>query len=370
MWWKFISANCTSCMGRIDARGGPLPSVAQMEAWFPDPFNVDTWNLNAISNITRRYVVGISDSFPVSPSASRSTRRGGRTTGASLRSLTLNLGSPLRLPQGRVQQRRRVPAVHGRRPSRRTRTTSSRAWASRTQMNDRTVIRGGAGLYYTDVIASSWTHSTRANTTVFLAVDNDGRPDFVTNPFNGPAPNYQQALQRVCDVNTTRVQCVARQQLRGQRTMPVPRLRGTGAARGAGGTSRTAGRASIGVQRQIGRRHVDRRGLRPQPEPRREGPARPGQPRLQPGDGRELSVRGERAEPRVAAVPGVRAGRLLRVHRQVRLSRPADGVDQAVQQPVAGVGNYIAVPDRERRAVAADERNHAGAVPGGAGPGR
>jgi hypothetical protein len=33
------------------------------------------------------------------------------------------------------------------------------------------------------------------------AVDNDGRPDFVTNPFNGPAPTYQQALQRVCDVN-------------------------------------------------------------------------------------------------------------------------------------------------------------------------
>src|SRR5512132_1027644 len=68
-------------------------------------------------------------------------------------------------------------------------------------LNDRTVLRGGAGLYYTDLIASSWTHSTRANTTVFLAVDNDGRADFAANPFNGPAPNYQQALQRVCDVN-------------------------------------------------------------------------------------------------------------------------------------------------------------------------
>ena len=101
------------------------------------------------------------------------------------------------------------------------------------QLNDRTVLRGGAGLYYTDVIASSWTHSTRANTTVFLAVDNDGRPDFVSNPFNGPAPNYQQALQRVCDVNRTRVQRVARRQLRRQRALPVPRLRGTGAAGGA-----------------------------------------------------------------------------------------------------------------------------------------
>src|SRR5688572_2236691 len=32
IWWKFISASCTSCMGRVDARGGPLPSVAQMQA--------------------------------------------------------------------------------------------------------------------------------------------------------------------------------------------------------------------------------------------------------------------------------------------------------------------------------------------------
>jgi len=30
---------------------------------------------------------------------------------------------------------------------------------------------------------------------------NDGRPDFAANPFNGPLPTYQQALQRFCYVN-------------------------------------------------------------------------------------------------------------------------------------------------------------------------
>ena len=201
MWWKFISANCTSCMGRIDARNGPLPSVAQMQAWFPDPFNVDTWNLNAIAGITRRYVVGISDSFPVSFSQPKYGAWWQDDWRATER-LTLNLG--LRydfLKDAFNNDVEFLPWMVGGRPQDADNIQPRLGFAY--TVDDNTVLRGGAGLYYTDVIASSWTHSTRANTTVFLAVDNDGRPDFVTNPFNGPAPTYQQALQRVCDVNRT-----------------------------------------------------------------------------------------------------------------------------------------------------------------------
>jgi hypothetical protein len=200
MWWKFISANCTSCMGRIDARGGPLPSVAQMQAWFPDPFNVDTWNLNAISSITRRYVVGISDYFPVSFSQPKYAAWWQDDWHVAER-LTVNLGVRYDfLKDAFNNDVEFLPWMVGGRPQDANNFQPRLGFAY--QLNPRTVLRGGAGLYYTDVIASSWTHSTRANTTVFLAVDNDGRPDFASNPFNGPAPNYQQALQRVCDVNT------------------------------------------------------------------------------------------------------------------------------------------------------------------------
>jgi hypothetical protein len=200
IWDKKISANCTSCMGRIDARGGPLPSVAQMQAWFPDSFNVDTWNLNAIANITRRYVVGISDAFPVSFNqpkygawAQDDWRIGNR--------LTVNLGLRYDLIWDAFnQQVEFLPWMVGGRPQ--DADNIQPRLGAAYQINERTVLRGGAGLYYTDIIASAWTHSTRSNTTVFLAVDNDGRPDFVTNPFNGPAPTYEQAIQRVCDVNT------------------------------------------------------------------------------------------------------------------------------------------------------------------------
>jgi hypothetical protein len=54
---QIYTSNCMQCMGVIDARGGPLP--ASMEQIFPDPFNVDSWNLAAISGITRRYTLGV-----------------------------------------------------------------------------------------------------------------------------------------------------------------------------------------------------------------------------------------------------------------------------------------------------------------------
>lgn len=200
IWDKKISANCTSCMGRIDARGGPLPTAAQMQAWFPDPFNVDTWNIAALSSITRRYVVGISDDFPVSfnqPKYAGWFQDDWRLTD----NLTINLGVRYDLIWDAFnQQVEFLPWMVGGRPQDANNFQPRVGFAY--QANEKTVLRGGLGLYYSDIIASAWTHSTRANNTMFVAVDNDGRPDFAVNPFNGPAPTYTQATQRACDVNT------------------------------------------------------------------------------------------------------------------------------------------------------------------------
>jgi hypothetical protein len=197
IWDKKISANCTSCMGRIDARRGPIP--ANIEQIFPDAFNVDTWNLDAISPLVVRYTVGISDSFPVSfnqPKYAGWVQDDWKLT----EKMTMNLGLRYDLIWDAFnQQVEFLPWMVGGRPQDANNIQPRLGLAY--QLNDRTVLRGGGGLYFSDIIASAWTHSTRSNTTLFLQVENDGRPDFASNPFNGPAPTYQQALTRMCDVN-------------------------------------------------------------------------------------------------------------------------------------------------------------------------
>ena len=66
------------------------------------------------------------------------------------------------------------------------------------QWNDRTVIRGGSGKYYAEVITPVVLYALEPATIAVLEVANDGRPDFALNPFNGPAPTFEQALTRFC----------------------------------------------------------------------------------------------------------------------------------------------------------------------------
>ena len=49
--------------GRADGElGGRSGCGDAWQAILPDPFNADTWNLNALSSITTRYKVGVSSS--------------------------------------------------------------------------------------------------------------------------------------------------------------------------------------------------------------------------------------------------------------------------------------------------------------------
>ena len=66
------------------------------------------------------------------------------------------------------------------------------------QLNDRTVVRGGAGKYYAEVITPVVLYALEPATIAVLEVANDGRPDFAANPFNGPAPSFAEAETRFC----------------------------------------------------------------------------------------------------------------------------------------------------------------------------
>ena len=68
-------------------------------------------------------------------------------------------------------------------------------------LNDRTVIRGGAGKYYAWLI-NQVAHPIRfANVQRVLSALYDGRADFAVNPWNGPLPKAEDLEQAFCNVN-------------------------------------------------------------------------------------------------------------------------------------------------------------------------
>jgi hypothetical protein len=195
-----IQANCRNCMGIIDARGGPLPTAAQFAAWFPDPFNADTWNFAAISPLVRTYTIGIGDfnvlldSQKVGMWAQDDWRISNR--------LTLNLGLRYDLSlNGFANDVEVRPWQQAGLPEDFNNIQPRVGFAY--QLNDRTVVRGGTGLYYGDTIGADFSFATGNAQISQVEYTNDGRANFALDPTNGQGlPTYEQALTRFCDSPT------------------------------------------------------------------------------------------------------------------------------------------------------------------------
>ena len=70
------------------------------------------------------------------------------------------------------------------------------------QLTDRTVMRGGSGLYFYEPITSDTLWTVGNSLAAIIQVTNDGRPNFAADPFNGrPLPTFEQAQVLFCHVN-------------------------------------------------------------------------------------------------------------------------------------------------------------------------
>jgi hypothetical protein len=202
-----IQANCRQCMGTIDARGGPIP--ANLEALFPDPFNADTWNLAAISSITRSYSIGVGD-FNVHL-YSKKFAGWGQDDWQLTNRLTLNLGLRYDLEIDAFANNVSFPPFQtAGRPNDKTNIQPRTGFAYR--LNDRTVIRGGSGLYYGDALGADQSFATGNAQIAVVRYDNiPVRTDFAANPTNGqPLPTYDEAVRRFCYANNNAPGCLVR----------------------------------------------------------------------------------------------------------------------------------------------------------------
>jgi hypothetical protein len=201
-----FTRNCRNCMSQIDARRSAIPA-ALLQSIFPDPFNADTWNLNALAPYTRRFTLGISEDFET-PFDVPKTAAWVQNDWHASDSLTLNLGLRYDLITNSWANDANVPPIL--QPGRPNDTNNIQPRLGFAyQVNERTVVRGGVGRYYADLLTNlhMWTYGNE--TIASVEVNNDGRADFVTNPFNGPRPSPAQAFANFCDVNN-RPGCLTR----------------------------------------------------------------------------------------------------------------------------------------------------------------
>ena len=190
MWVR--QGSCGSCAGVMDLSGGPVP--ANLQELFPVWNDPSTWKRNApeLARIARQFE-WITGSLGPSHSAAGS----GCLDAGRLDDLAAPDPEPWRalrrvhstsiandvevlpfLPAGRKDDMNNVAPRLG----------------FAYSMNDRTVVRGGFGLYFLGLGNTIPTQNIQAANTAEVVVVNDGRPDFVVNPFNGPAPTRDQIL--------------------------------------------------------------------------------------------------------------------------------------------------------------------------------
>ena len=230
-----FTRNCRNCMGQIDARLSRIPADV-LQGIFPDPFNADTWNLNALAPYTRRFTLGISDTFRTPFDVPKLAGWVQNDWHATSR-LTLNLGVRYDLLINTWANDANVPPILA--PGRPNDTNNIQPRLGFAyQIDDRTVVRGGAGQYYADILTNlqMWTYGNE--TIGSVSVNNDGRANFPSNPFNGPKPTTAQAFANFCDVNN-RPGCLTREL---QELAPPPPY----------DQVQNSWQGSIGFQRQIG----------------------------------------------------------------------------------------------------------------------
>ena len=195
LYVKHFLFTCRSCGGVLDAQGGPIP--ANIESLFPVWNDTSTWNIDALSSISRNYTQGIGNFRFYVP---RHTYAAWVQDDWQVTSrLTLNLGLRYDIVSGVWAEWVEIkPFLNANRPLDKNNLGPRLGFA--LSLNDRTVLRGGFGRYFADVTDQAAHGTVGWVNIVQPEVLYDGRANFASNPFNGARPTVEQFLRTQCNV--------------------------------------------------------------------------------------------------------------------------------------------------------------------------
>jgi hypothetical protein len=195
---------CATCTGNLDASNGPVP--ANIQSLFPVWNDASTWNLAPLSAISRRFTMNVSNTnfhykIPQNLYAGW-LQDDWKITGR----LTLNLGVRYDVQIGANSEGYVFkPWINDDIPHDLNNVGPRFGFAY--SVNDRTVIRGGYGLFYAQASTDEGHQTAEAVHQAAADILYDGRADFAVNPFNGPVPTYAQVMANVCDQNGSATGC-------------------------------------------------------------------------------------------------------------------------------------------------------------------
>jgi len=199
------------CTPRLIAQGASAAnSAALLLAAFPVWNDTSTWNLNALAPISTRYEASFTDIkgfYRTIPQDTFGVWLQDDWKAASR--LTLNLGVRYDFQNHVGQELELAPFLPGPKTSDRN-NVAPRVGAAYT-LNDRTVIRGGYGIFFAQGTQDEAHQTILYQIGASPLVPYNGRPDFPTNPFNGATPTFSSVLANSCDLNNSRPGCSVRQ---------------------------------------------------------------------------------------------------------------------------------------------------------------
>jgi hypothetical protein len=192
--YKMAQGWCNGCDGHYTSTAKP---PANLPSLIPNYLDASTWNLNAMSPLFRDYAVAIGNmSYAVHRQIYATWYQDDWKISNKL---TANLGVRYDLDHGAQGETVQfLPWLSGRRPTDKNNVAPRLGFAY--DVNDKTVIRGGWGLFFTELEDDALHQSYILTQQINVDIPNNGRADFGSNPWGGPTPTYQQLLAQRCDL--------------------------------------------------------------------------------------------------------------------------------------------------------------------------